>query len=418
MTPYDTSRRGTHAATRSSLGPLLRLGLPVVIVLVVVLGIVQLLRSVPAPALRDSYATSHAAPGGPLSVPWPTQGTATVAVEGAASMGSYGGHQQFAIASLTKMMTALVILHDHPLSIGQSGPSFTVTPADVQLYAADKAQGDSVVAVTAGEQITELEALEATLIPSGDNVAQMLATWDAGSIPAFVVRMNQLASSLGLTDTHYAGPSGVNPATVSTAADQLKVAEAAMANPVFAGIVDMAQATLPVAGVVYNVNADLRIPGIVGVKTGWVPAGGGCFVFAAKRTVGGRSVTVVGDVLGQQGATPLNTALSDGAALASAAGAALSVEQVVSGGTKVAAITAPDNPSISLVTASSASLLAWPGATVTESLHLTRHLVAPIAKGTRVGYLTVAIGSEKAKVPVVTTASLSSPSLTWKLTRL
>lgn len=418
MSPYGTARHGRNAGSTTSLGPLIKLGLPLLLIVVVVLGIIQLVRSVPSPSVHATYAAETYLPGGRLSLPWPSQGSATVALEGGATLGSYGDNNQYAIASLTKMMTALVILHDHPLVLGQSGPSITITPADVQQYVADKAQGDSVVAVTAGEQITELEALEATLIPSGDNIAQLLAAWDAGSVSSFVARMNQMAASLGLHHTHYAGPSGVNPQTVSSAGDQLKVAEAAMANPVFAGIVAMPQATVPVAGVVFNVNADLKIPGMVGVKTGWVPAGGGCFVFAYQHTVGGKRFTVVGDVLGQQGATPLDTALSEGASLAQAAANAITYEQVVRPGAVVGVVKAPDNPDIDLVTTSGANMLAWPGAPLTESLHLTRKLVAPIAKGTTVGYLAVSIGSETKRLPVATTAPLSSPSFTWKLTRI
>ena len=85
--------------------------------------------------------------------------------------------------------------------------------------------------VRVGEQLSELQALEGALIPSGDNIIQLLATWDAGSTRAFVKRMNALARRLGMDHTHYAGPSGVNPATVSTASDQLRLAAAAMANP-------------------------------------------------------------------------------------------------------------------------------------------------------------------------------------------
>jgi D-alanyl-D-alanine carboxypeptidase (penicillin-binding protein 5/6) len=394
-----------------------RIVVTLVVIVVLVLVVVQLVRSTPAPALTMDVPASHSLPGGPPSLPWPSMGTATVAVEGAGTMGSYGGDQQYAIASLTKMMTALVILDDHPLTLGESGPSITITQADVQQYLTDKSEGDSVVAVTPGEKITELQALEGALIPSGDNMAELLADWDAGSVPAFVTRMDQRAQALGLHHTHYADASGVNPATVSTARDQLKVAEAAMANPVFAGIVSMAQVTLPVAGVQPNVNADLGKNGIVGVKTGWVPAGGGSFVFAAQHTVDAHKVTVIGAVLGQQGVTPLPTALSVGSSLATAAAGAVQVDQVLAKGTTVATITAPYSSSVPLVAASGATLVAWPGATVTETLHLTRKVAAPIVKGSPMGNLVVSIGSEQASVPVVAEGSLSGASLTWKLTR-
>ena len=77
--------------------------------------------------------------------------------------------------------------------------------------------------VRAGEKLTERQALEAMLIPSGNNIAWMLARWDAGSDGAFVATMNARARSLGLRQTRYADASGADPATVSTAADQFRL---------------------------------------------------------------------------------------------------------------------------------------------------------------------------------------------------
>ena len=85
------------------------------------------------------------------------------------------------IASLAKIMTAYVVLRCHPLPAGGPGPPITVTAADAAAYASDKRHGQSVVKVERGEKLTERQALEALLIPSGNNIASMLAGWDAGS---------------------------------------------------------------------------------------------------------------------------------------------------------------------------------------------------------------------------------------------
>ena len=131
--------------------------------------------------------------------------------------------QPVPIASLAKVMTAYLTLKRYPLSGAQDGFTITVTAAQAQAEAEDAAQGQSVVAVQAGEQLTERQLLEALLIPSGNNIAQMLAALVAGSETRFVAEMNAEARALGMDHTTYTDPSGFDPSTVSTAADQLRV---------------------------------------------------------------------------------------------------------------------------------------------------------------------------------------------------
>jgi D-alanyl-D-alanine carboxypeptidase (penicillin-binding protein 5/6) len=153
------------------------------------------------------------------------------------------------------------------------------------------------VAVRAGEQLTERQLLEALLIPSGNNIARMLATGLAGSEARFVAEMNAEARALGMDHTIYTDPSGFDSSTVSTAADQLRVFERAMRFPVFRQIVSMASVTLPVAGTLTNYNP-LIAEGYAG-KTGSDSAAGGCLAFFTQVTVGGHGVTAVGVVMGQ-----------------------------------------------------------------------------------------------------------------------
>ena len=137
------------------------------------------------------------------------------------------------IASLAKMMTAYLVLRDHPLGSSQGGPTITLTDADVADTDRRAGQQESVVPVAAGEQLTERQALEALLLPSANNIAAVLARWDAGSEGRFVARMNATARSLGMADTRYTDPSGYDDGTVSTAADQIRIVELAMRLQVF-----------------------------------------------------------------------------------------------------------------------------------------------------------------------------------------
>jgi D-alanyl-D-alanine carboxypeptidase (penicillin-binding protein 5/6) len=109
--------------------------------------------------------------------------------------------------------------------------------------------------------------------------------------------MNAEARGLGMKQTTYTDPSGFDPGTVSTAADQLRVFRRAMSYPVFRQIVQMESATLPVVGMVTNFNPLIAVG--YGGKTGSDSAAGGCLAFFTQVTVGGQRRTAVGVVMGQ-----------------------------------------------------------------------------------------------------------------------
>jgi D-alanyl-D-alanine carboxypeptidase (penicillin-binding protein 5/6) len=231
---------------------------------------------------------------------WPAYGQAAVRL--GRSRIQAGPNQHAApIASVAKVMTAYLVLRDRPLRPGQDGPAIEVTDADAADTDRRRREQESVVSIAAGEQLTELQALQALLLPSANNIAAVLARWDGGSVRRFVARMNATARSLGMTHTRYTDPSGYDDATVSTASDQVRIVERAMRQPVFASIVGTPSATLPVAGTVHNTNALLGHDGFVGVKTGSDAAAGGCFAFRAIRRVDGTRTTITGVVLGQPG---------------------------------------------------------------------------------------------------------------------
>jgi serine-type D-Ala-D-Ala carboxypeptidase (penicillin-binding protein 5/6) len=231
---------------------------------------------------------------------WPEHGQAAVQV-GRGPIKAGPNQHAAAIASVAKVMTAYLVLRDHPLALGEDGPAITLTDDDVSDTDRRQGQGESVVPVEAGEQLTERQALQELLLPSANNIAAVLARWAAGSTGRFVSRMNAAARSLGMTHTRYTDPSGYDRATVSTAADQVRLVDRAMRLPVFATIVATRSATLPVAGTVHNTNILLGHNGFVGVKTGSTQAAGSCFAFRAIRRIDGRRTAVTGVVLGQPG---------------------------------------------------------------------------------------------------------------------
>ena len=390
--------------------------LGVLLVIVIVLGIVQLVRPVPKPAVAAAVQSLRVAGTRP-SLPWPSSGEAAVAVQGIGQMGSYGGDQPVPIGSVAKVMTALIVLDKHPLVLGAQGPTLTITAQDVAAYQAIANTAQSLVPVRTGERLSEYQMLQALLIPSGNNIASILADWIAGSQSAFVAEMNQKAKRLGLSHTTYADASGLSQQTVSTAVDQLRLAETAMNNPVFAQIVGQPQVILPVAGLVYNYNKEVTHQGVIGGKTGSTLAAGGCFVVAANRTVAGRNMVVMAAVFGQSTAEPLALAITDGLRLVDRAATQVRSVRIFGQGARVAAVTSAWQGTQPVTAASGVQFLGWPGLTATMRLKATTP-TTPAAAGQTVGRLTVHLGGQSQTVPVRLVDPLSTPGLRWRLTRL
>ena len=382
---------------------------------------VQLLRPVPAMVLTVSVTTVRVLPGAAPRPDWPGGAEAAVGLPGTGLLGTHGGSAPVPIASLAKIMTAYVVLGDHPLTGGGSGPAITVTAADAAAYASDQRQGQSVVQVAPGEKLTERQALEAMLIPSGNNIAWMLASWDAGSDGAFVAKMNARARSLGLRRTRYADASGADPATVSTASDQFRLTLRALQIPVFRQIVAMPQVTLPVAGVAYNVNSGLGHDGITGVKTGSTSQAGGCLAFAASRTVAGSQVTIVGVVLGVRATSAqpseLGGVISASENLLGSVGGDLERAEVIRPGAVLGRVSSAWTAGPAAAAATGVAVTAWPGTPVTVTV-TPRPLAHAISQGQPVAQATVMIGTSVSHITLDASQAAPAPSVRWLLTRL
>lgn len=376
-----------------------------------------LVRSVP---VRTSFAPwrSVVFPGR-LRLAWPGQGQAAVAVQGVGLIGVHNSADTTPIASVAKVMTAYAVLRDHPLRGGASGPQITVTPGDVAVYRADEASGQSVVLVGAGERLTERQALQGMLLPSGNNIATLLARWDAGSEPAFLAKMNKVARALGLTHTRYTSASGVKASTVSTASDQVRLAMRALQVPALAQTVAMTQATLPVAGRQYNGDTLLGKDGIVGVKPGGTAEAGGCFIFAAHQKLGGRSILVVGAVLHQAAGQPPSemaaSVFNATTTLLESTQRLLLERRVLERGATLAWVSAPWADRVALLAAQPVSLVGWPGLRVRGTAQLD-DVHAPLHKGQSVGTVAIAAGDQRETVALIPSRSVPNPSLAWRLT--
>ncbi|HEY5476564.1 MAG TPA: hypothetical protein VIK11_07585 [Tepidiformaceae bacterium] len=346
----------------------------------------------------------------PAVFPWPARGQAALAVGELGMVGTSGDTATpLPIASTAKLMTALVVTEHHPLAPGASGPSIAITAADVDAYRIALRQDQSSLPVQEGVPLTELQLLQGLLLPSANNYADILARWDAGSGSAFVGTLNARAKELGMNKTHFDDASGFSTLTVSTAPDLLLLAQAVVSNPVLAGIVNLKQATLPVAGSVQNTNLLLGDNGIVGLKTGNTDEAGGCFVFAA--TTG--PTTVLGAVLGQ---TDLAAAFRASSVILAAVPSWLTTTTVVSKGDLVGTYAAASGGTSTLVAASDLTVGGWAGDQVQVGVRLDAGK-APLAAGTKVGEVTATSRGQRVTVDILATESIARPSPWWRLWR-
>jgi serine-type D-Ala-D-Ala carboxypeptidase (penicillin-binding protein 5/6) len=302
------------------------------------------------------------------------------------------------------------VLADHPLAPDQDGPSVTVTGADVATELQDQNTDQANIQVAAGEVLTERQMLEGMLIHSANNFADLLADWDAGSVPAFVVKMNAAARALGMTQTTYSDASGFSTQTVSTAADQAKLASDLIENPTVAQIVDNTSVTLPVAGTVPSYTPLVGVDDVVGLKSGFTSAAGGCDVLALSDTVDGVPIEVIVAVTGYQGAGDVITPAGlEALSVARQAVARLHSVAVVTPGQRVGVAKAAGY-SAPVVARSGISFLAWPGQHVVERLTVDRPPPPGARVGWPVGTVTAQVGQQELTVPVATGRTLPTPS--------
>jgi D-alanyl-D-alanine carboxypeptidase (penicillin-binding protein 5/6) len=381
---------------------------------------VQLRRSVPQPVLHSAVPAAVAVAAPVPRLPWPASVESAVAVRGLGTIGQSGPTAPVPIASLTKVMTAFVLLRDHPLHAGQSGPQIPISAADQAAYRADEAAGDSTAPVLAGETLSELQLLQGLLIPSADNLAPVVARWDAGSQAAFVAKMNAAAAALDMHATHYADPAGVSASTTSTAADQLRLAQVVAANPVLMSIVRQPQLVFPNdPQLLTNYNSYLGRDGIVGIKTGATSAAGGCFMFAADGTAGGHPVEVLGVVLGVTATPLIASALHTGQSLIGPALAGLHPVTALPAGTVVAHVADAWGRSVAVSTAKPVTIMHVGPTSVRLSLVASgKPLAVGLPAGTRVATVTVNGGGQVQTVAAVIDQPITGPSRRWRVERL
>ncbi|AUH45055.1 hypothetical protein CXR04_21920 [Streptomyces sp. CMB-StM0423] len=392
---------------------------PLVILLAIVLGVVQMLRPLPAPALTLTAASGYSFEGGTPEMPWPSEGQASIDVAGLGSLGSYGKQKSVPIGSVAKVMTAYIILRDHPMKPGGKGASIPVDDTAVD-EAALSSEGETTVELDPDSKLSQKEALQALLIASANNVARLLARWHSdGDMQAFVDEMNRTAEELGMDGTTYSDPSGLKESTVSTAEDQVILGKAAMKDPLFKQIVAMPVYTDSRGDDHDNSNKMVPLHGI-GIKVGSTTKAGGNFLFATEKKVAGEEQLIVGAVLGQYAVPQLPTAMEFGRQLMAEGEKALTDMTVVKKGDVVGEVDDGLGGTTPVVATEDVVAPGWGGLKVGLELGPGRTGEVPHegAKGDPVGVLTMGSGQGEVRVPVALAEDMAEPGVGAKLSRL
>ncbi|MBT2428578.1 D-alanyl-D-alanine carboxypeptidase [Streptomyces sp. ISL-112] len=395
---------------------------PLVLLLLIVFAIVQVMRPLPEPVLELTAKPTYTFEGGGTKLSWPGQGQSAVMVDGVGSLGTEGAQKPAPIASVAKVMTAHVILQAHPLKDDEEGETITV---DQKAEDESKRPEESTAPLTKGQQLTQRQMLQLLMIPSGNNAARLLARWDAGSEDAFIDKMNDAAKDLGMTNSTYTDPSGLEKTTVSTATDQLKLAQAVMRNEVFREVVDMPEIEIKgIVGKIYNNNNLLLQDGVSGIKTGSSTPAGGNLLWSANTKVDGKVLWIYGAVMGQQAGTgrlydSLELSLQNSLKLIKDAQEAPTSATVVKKGDVVGYVDNGFGARTPVIATKNLKAVGWPGLEVELKVTDNGKGIAHSAKaGSEVGMVTVGTGSGKVTAPVVLQGDLTEPAFGDKLTRI
>jgi len=351
---YDCKHMGKAKKTKRSRF----LTLPVLCILVVLLYLAWAIAQ-PLTNLQPTFAFKDMnIPAQNISLSWPSYGQSAIGATGYGVLATNGDQKPIPTASIAKVITALAVLRQRPLGLGEQGPVITLTQTDVDSYNKYVSLDGSVVGVSAGEQITEYQALEALLLPSANNMAETLARWAFGSLDNYNAYANSYAASLGLASVHVTDPSGYLPTTVASAHDLTVLGQLAMQNPVFAQIVGLPSATIPVQGTVTNYNFLVGDSYNVGIKTGNNDQDPGAYLFAFKYPVGGTAIMVVGTIMGGPNLAAVQASAKR---LVQSAYPHFKAVTIVRSGQAVGAYRADKQPAATAIATDDLSLITWDG---------------------------------------------------------
>lgn len=328
-------------------------------------------------------------------------------------LNAFGGNEARPIASISKVITSLVILGKKPLGETEAGPTLTFAKTDNDLYDKYYVLGATIAPMKIGSSMSQRDALAMMLLASASNYAEATSTWAFGSPSATRTATNAWLKANGLTGTTIVEPTGIDPRNTSTPTDLIAIGRLALANPLVASLVHTAQLDIPGIGVVVNRNPILGQNGVNGIKTGTLDEAGSCLLFSAVINVAGidNPITIVGIVLGSSDGYMAGTVASD--LIATIQGGFHQVE-LVKASQEVGNFVTEWDDTARVVTSTSATLLTWSDAPVTSTS--TLNPVGIAANRDEVGDVTFTAGARTVTVPLQVSGAINGPGGWWRVT--
>ncbi len=339
---------------------------------------------------------------------WPAEGSAAVSVA-EVSTPIASSADALSIASITKVVTALLVLDEMPLALGEQGREYRFSSSDGTAYWQYLSRGESALDVPVGGSLTEYQLLQGMLIGSANNYADRLASTIWPTDEVFARAANDWLAQHGVPGITIADPTGIDAGNIASPEALLLLAERALADPVIAEIVRTPAVELPGAGIVENSNPLLADPGVVGIKTGTLDAYN---LLAAKDvTVGDTTVRVYAATLGQPDS---ETRAAATRALFAQVEQELQLRPSVVSGTVAGQVETQWGEPVPIIAAADAEVLLWNGAvaSLTSTFDLGDHRDG----GDVVGSLAATGPRDTATVDLVLAGDVDEPSPLWRLT--
>ncbi|MCU1416045.1 MAG: D-alanyl-D-alanine carboxypeptidase [Schumannella sp.] len=351
-------------------------------------------------------------PGAAAELAFPGYGASAIGAVGFPHvLATAGSEKALPMASITKIVTALVTLEAHPLGVDEAGPAVTMTAADVALYDAYRHVNGKVAPVHAGEVYTQRELLDLALIESANNYATTLAIWAFGSEADFVAAAQAWVLAHDLPSVVIVDSTGLDPGDRATASDLVELGRLALADPVVSAIVGTESLTLHDVGLVENSNELLGTHGVTGIKTGTLDDFGANLLFSAQYAIGSSTVTLVGVVLGGVDHPSIDAAITKLLATAQAGFHEVDVTDV---GEDFASYTTDWGQTSEAEAGAEAVLLTWSDTPI--RVEVSADPVRIEAAGSDVGQVVFSAGDQSITVPLVLSTAITDPGPGWRLT--
>ncbi len=291
---------------------LVRIVVAMALVAAVLLGAAVLLA--PTPVVAATPVETAAEPLPEPVIDWPaaarSAGYGVVGVDGAPdSWDATGSTEAHPMASVTKLVTVMIVLDAHPITGDDRGATITLDEDDVAAQHRALAENAPIAPVRVGLQLTQRDLIEWSLVDSAGNAIWSLANWAFGDIDGFLAAAHEWAARNGLEHTELEDPAGLDAGSVSSALDLTRIALMAVQDPVVLSTIQLESVRIPGIGIAPNTNRILGQHDVDGGKTGTLKVWGRNLFVTAVREVDGVERRVVGIVMGTIAADETDAAM-------------------------------------------------------------------------------------------------------------